>query len=307
MQSNAAVSKFAWEKLNVWTSLLNEGLSTIDDQFVTQEFKQLFLSQPDIEPENNCFIARVADVPAGILRVTNESQIERTVANLYVVPKYRQNGVGKQLLEKAIHRAHELRAQLLHIQVSVNNNPGRFLLEQAGFAAVRRFWKLTKQNREIYEDDPPQGYQLRFFNIDQDEKALTDLQNASFTGSWGFSPNTVNQINSKVRLTEWESDGILLLENLEKKIVGYNWTHRPKKTKSLTGYIGMTGIHPDLRGRGLGRYIVKAGITYLSSLKIPDIALEVDANNTSARELYLSLGFELLEETVWYELNLQHQ
>jgi len=69
----------------------------------------------------------------------------------------------------------------------------------------------------------------------------------------------------------------------------------------------MTGILPELRRLGLGRYIVQSGISYLSSLKIPTIILEVDASNMSARELYLSLGFELLEETVWYELNLKHQ
>ena len=46
--------------------------------------------------------------------------------------------------------------------------------------------------------------------------------------------------------------------------------------------------------------------SYLNDLKIPNVTLEVDASNLSARELYLSLGFELLEETVWYELNLTH-
>ena len=68
----------------------------------------------------------------------------------------------------------------------------------------------------------------------------------------------------------------------------------------------MTGVLPELRGLGLGRYIVQAGINYLNALKIPNVTLEVDASNLSARELYLSLGFELLEETVWYELNLTH-
>ena len=158
----------------------------------------------------------------------------------------------------------------------------------------------------MYENIPQPGYQLRFFNIDQDEEALTELQNQSFTGSWGFSPNTVNQIRSKVRLTEWESDGILILENSTNQMVGYNWTHRPKKIDSDQGYIGMTGVLPELRGLGLGRYIVQAGINYLNALKIPNVTLEVDASNLSARELYLSLGFELLEETVWYELNLTH-
>lgn len=307
MQTTAVISTFAWDKLDVWTEMLNHGLASDNDLYTTQNSKELFLRQPDVEPEDNCFIANIENVPAGMLRVTNESKTQRAVANLFVNPQHRRIGIGRQLLQTAIDHANKLNSQILHIQVAVNNDAGRFLLEQAGFAAVRRYWKLTKKNREIYENTPPNGYQLRFFKKGQDEKALTELQNQSFTDSWGFSPNTVNQIHSKARLTKWETDGILILENSNGDMVGYNWTHRPKKNNSTHGYIGMTGVHPGLRGLGLGRYIVQAGISYLNSLKIPNITLEVDANNMSARELYLSLGFELLEETVWYELNLKHQ
>ena len=306
MQSTAVINTFAWNKLDVWTEMLNHGLASDNDLYINQTSKELFLKQPGIEPENNCFIADIEDTPVGILRVTHEAKIERAVANLFVNPEYRRFGIGRQLLQTAIERADKLNSQILHIQVAVNNDAGRFLLEQAGFAAVRRYWKLTKKNQVIYEDKPPSGYRLRFFNMDKDEEELTKLQNKSFAGSWGFSPNTVNQISSKARLTEWESDGILILENSNQEMVGYNWTHRPKKNDSANGYIGMTGIHPELRGLGLGRYIVQSGINYLGSLKIPNVTLEVDASNMSARELYLSLGFELLEETVWYELNLTH-
>ena len=307
MQTTAVISPFAWDKLDVWTEMLNHGLASDNDLYTTPNSKELFLRQPDVEPEGNCFIADIENVPAGILRVTNEYKTQRTVANLFVNPHYRRIGIGRQLLQTAIDHSNKLDSQILHIQVAVNNDAGRFLLEQAGFAAVRRYWKLTKRNGEIYENTPPEGYQLRFFNKDQDEEALTELQNQSFMGSWGFSPNTVKQIRSKARLTEWETDGILILENSNNEMVGYNWTHRPKKNNSTQGFIGMTGILPELRRLGLGRYIVQSGISYLSSLKIPTIILEVDASNMSARELYLSLGFELLEETVWYELNLKHQ
>ncbi|MEG3595042.1 MAG: GNAT family N-acetyltransferase [Chloroflexota bacterium] len=306
MQSTAVISTFAWDKLGVWTEMLNHGLASDNDLYITQNSKELFLRQPDVGPEKNCFIADVENTPVGILRVTHEAEIHRAVANLFVSPQYRRSGIGRHLLQTAIDHASQLNTEILHIQVAVNNDAGRFLLEQAGFAAVRRYWKLTKKNEDVYENIPQPGYQLRFFNIDQDEEALTELQNQSFTGSWGFSPNTVNQIRSKVRLTEWESDGILILENSTNQMVGYNWTHRPKKIDSDQGYIGMTGVLPELRGLGLGRYIVQAGINYLNALKIPNVTLEVDASNLSARELYLSLGFELLEETVWYELNLTH-
>jgi mycothiol synthase len=306
MQTPSVINTFAWDKLKLWTKILNHGLDSDNDLYINENSKELFLSQPDIDPENNCFMAEIDNITVGILRVAYEAKIHRVVSNLFVNPEYRKIGIGRQLLQTAIDRSSHLNAQVLHIQVAVDNDAGRFLLEQAGFAAVRRYWKLTKKNNGVHQNTLPSGYQLRFFNIDQDEEALTELQNISFMDSWGFSPNTVEQISSKARLNDWESGGILILQNINNKMVGYNWTHRHKKHKSTHGYIGMTGIHPELRGLGLGRYIVQSGINYLNSLKIPNVTLEVDANNMPARELYLSLGFELLEETIWYELNLEN-
>jgi len=47
-------------------------------------------------------------------------------------------------------------------------------------------------------------------------------------------------------------------------------------------------------------------MAHLESKGAKTVKLEVDQSNKPARELYLSLGFDLLEEHVWYELNLAH-
>jgi mycothiol synthase len=301
---NASIRNFAWPDLVVWTSLVNELSGTAGgDEAVDTDFKQRFLSQPNLGAEANCFIAEVGDEAAGMARISHEPSIGRAVAEVAVLPRHRRRGVGRQLLDRAIERVRELGASVLHIQVPVLSRGGRFLLEDSGFHAARRYWRLAADVDGVAVPTLPPGYSIRPFTLDADERALTDLQNAAFSEGWGFAPNTVEEIAARVRMRPWESEGILMLE-ADGKPCGYNWTQRAKLCDTPTGYIGMTGVHPDQRGRGLGRIIVKAGMAYLETKSAQTVKLEVDHSNKPARELYLSLGFDLVEETVWYELNL---
>jgi len=304
---NASIRNFTWADVPAWTALINElSGATGSEEELDTDFKHLFLAQPNLNAETNCFLAEVGDdVAAGMARISHEPAISRVVAEVAVLPGHRRRGVGRQLLDRAIERVGELKASVLHIQVPVLSRGGRFLLEDSGFNAARRYWRLAAAVDGVGANPLPSGYSIRPFELDRDEQTLTDLQNVAFTGSWGYAPNTVEEISARVRLRPWESDGILLLL-FGQQVCGYNWTLRPKHSDVSTGYIGMTGVHPDYRGQGLGRAIVSAGMAYLESKGAKTVKLEVDHSNKPARELYLSLGFDLLEENVWYELNLAH-
>jgi mycothiol synthase len=303
---NASIRNFTWADVPAWTAIINElSGATGGEEELDTDFKHLFLSQPSLLAEDNCFIAEVGDVAAGMARVSHEPAISRAVAEVAVLPAHRRRGVGRQLLDRVIMQVGELQASVLHIQVPVLGRGGRFLLEDSGFNAARRYWRLAATVDGFDAPPLPDGYSIRHFELDRDEQILTDLQNAAFTGSWGFAPNTLEEISARVRLRPWESDGILLLQS-DQEVCGYNWTQRSVQSDVSTGYIGMTGVHPDYRGKGLGRAIVSAGIEYLESKGAKKVELEVDHSNKPARELYLSLGFDLLGENVWYELNLAH-
>ncbi len=304
MPQNASIRPFAWSDLSSWTSLVND-LDGTDGAAaaVPVAYKRLFLSQPAVDAEENCFVAEVADECAGMARVAPEPAIGRAVAEIAVLPRHRRRGVGRQLLDRVMERTGDLGLGVLHIQVSVHSRGGRFLLEDSGFYAVRRYWRLTAGLDGIEAPTLPPEFSIRPFELGRDERTLTDVQNEAFSQSWGFAPNTVEQIAARVRLRPWEPDGILLLED-RGEVCGYNWTHRPSEQDPPSGVIGMTGVRPGHRRRGLGRIIVSAGMAYLRRRGAGAVRLEVDHSNKPARELYLSLGFDLADETVWYELNL---
>ena len=306
MPQNASIKNFEWSDLPEWTALVNDLDGTSGACIETPvDYKRLLLSQPSVDAEENCFVAEVSGECAGMARVSPEPLIGRAVAEIAVLPKHRRRGVGRQLLDKVIERAGVLGLPPLHIQVSVHSRGGRFLLEDSGFYAVRRYWRLTAESDGIEVPPMPPHYSIRPFELGRDEETLTELQNDAFGQSWGFSPNTVEQIAARVRLRPWEADGILLLDGGGGEVCGYNWAHRPCESNSPSGVIGMTGVHPDHRRRGLGRVIVTAGMAYLREKGASVVRLEVDHSNKPARELYLSLGFNLADETVWYELNLE--
>ena len=146
----------------------------------------------------------------------------------------------------------------------------------------------------------PDGFSVRQFQ-GGDLEALTEIQNAAFKGSWGFSPNTPEQIKYRTGLSDTSAEGILLLKH-EDKTAGYCWTNLIPVDGELRGVIGMIGLSPDYRGQGISSAILLAGMKYLQSVDTVDVRLEVDESNVPARRLYTWAGFEKARELHWFEL-----
>ena len=94
------------------------------------------------------------------------------------------------------------------------------------------------------------------------------------------------------------------------KPVAYCWTgiyfSKDKGPGERMGRIYMLGVEPDYRGRGLGRQILLAGISYLESKGVRVVELTVDRENRVAYALYTSVGFKPWKSSLWYEKRLQN-
>ena len=152
-------------------------------------------------------------------------------------------------------------------------------------------------------EDLPDGFALRSFRPGLDSRRLTDIQNAAFGDSWGFSPNTAEQIEARVASKSTTPEGILFITHGD-DVAAYNWTARPAGPGGKLGRIAMTGVHPEYRGMGLSRPTILAGMRWLASQGVEVIELEMDLSNLSAARVYRSLGFEKVADTVWFELRL---
>ena len=142
---------------------------------------------------------------------------------------------------------------------------------------TRRYLDLVWSGASVPLPGVDAGYSVRCFE-NGDERTLTELQNACFAGSWGFCPNTVEETAAKLAFGTSFPCGIVFVEHGGRP-VAYAWTFM----SGVTGWIGMTGVHPDYRGRGLGKAALTAGMTYLAENGAKTVRLEVDDLNAAAK------------------------
>lgn len=301
MASSPRIRNFRWQDLEQLTHIFNEVNGQTNSQKAFDvEFMRQYLSQPTCQPEEHCYVAETRNNLVGFVLIAPELPISRTVTSGGVLKSHRNRGIGRSMVRKATKHAQGLGASVLHVEVSSGGASAMHLLESEGFYPVRNYWQMRWKADGVPNAELPEGFSLCLFRPGRDEEALTQLQNAAFGDTWGFCPNTVEEISARARLSRVDPDGIILVMDGGRP-AAYNWTLRASNEAGSTGSIAMTGVHPDYRGRGLGRAVVVAGMKHLRGRGVDGIELEVDSDNLPARELYRKLGFQRFRETKWYE------
>ena len=203
-----------------------------------------------------------------------------------------------ELINRAVAQAKSAKLNVAHVCVPQGSGKEK-ALENTGFSRVRTYLDMLWSLDELPELELPTGYSVRPFEPG-DTALLTSVQNDAFTGSWGFCPNTEEQIEYRIHMPNTSKAGILfLLEGV--RPAGYCWTVKVPSENGVRGMIGMVGVMPDYRGKGMSRHILQAGMKYLRSAGMREICLEVDEGNNPAVRLYKSIGFKTIGERHWFE------
>ena len=270
-------------------------------ELARQTFQEV-LAQPDLAPSNNCFLLEEEGKVQGFCLVIPELPISRTVLGFEVAPHLSGSSLESALLHRGTDRARELGARVSHI-CPPDPEHRAALLEAEGFVRARTYWDMVWDQEALPQWQVPEGFAFRSFQVG-DAFLLTEVQNSAFEGSWGFCPNTVEQIAYRTSMANTSHQGIVFLHQDEKP-AGYCWTCVAPANGGIRGLIGMIGVVPNYRGKGVSRAILLAGMEYLGSIGVEDIALQVDENNTPAIRLYTSVGFEKAGELHWLERKLE--
>ena len=270
-------------------------------ELARQTFQQV-LAQPELAPANNCFLLAEEGKVQGFCLVFPELPISRTVLEFEVAQHLSGSPLETDLLQRGMDRARELGARVSHICLPDLGHRAA-LLGAEGFGHVRTYWDMVWDQEALPRWQVPQGFAVRSFQTG-DASLLTEVQNSAFDGSWGFCPNTVEQIEYRTSMANTSPQGILFLHQ-DGKPAGYCWTCVAPANGGIRGLIGMIGVVPDYRGQRVSRTILLAGMEFLGSIGVADIALLVDGSNTPAISLYTSVGFEKQGERHWFERKLE--
>ena len=235
----------------------------------------------------------------GSLFTVPERRIGRVILYCFVHPSHRRKKIGDSLFARGFKHARALGLTTVHVNVYKDNSTGNAFLDRLGFRCVRKYLEMQKRLVEAREQvaDLPAGFYFRYLR-DGEEKKLAQLQNHSFQGSWGFNPNTADEVKLWLR-SNGSSPGDIILAFFGEKPAGYCWTLM--ESEKRRGKIHMIGVKPQYRGKDLGKALLTKGLSYLAKEGMHIAILTVDSDNEPAKNLYHSFGFKAINTSLWYE------
>lgn len=265
------------------------------------------LGRPNYVAAEDLFVAEVGGKVIGYIDVRPELGIGRAVLDCLIHPEHRRKGLATELFHYASRRARELGARVVHVHAPEDNVAAKGLLSKLGFGFVRRFLELRRELSEAHLPDTEQGALSSRHLRPGEEDKLTEIQNRSFAGTWGYNPNTVEEIVHRLNMADSSPEDVILICEGDRPI-GYCWTAiEPGENAAMgagKGRIYMLGVDPDYRGRGIGKRALLAGLAHLKSKGMEVAELVVDSENPAACALYESGGFRILSTSAWYEKEL---
>jgi mycothiol synthase len=256
-----------------------------------------WLRQPNLHPERDgFFVLETAGLPVGAGYLVVEEALGRGV--LLVDSPGPVAGAEEALVTHAMAHARALGLRAVQVDVAEGHTARRALLERMGFTHVRTHWHLRREGDAPTGVGLGPGQRVRLAGR-EDVPVLTALQNAAFTGSWGYAPNTEEEIAYRVfEAPDDAPDPVLLLEQ-EGQVMAYCWAH--VEVAGGPGFVGMVGTAPHAQGRGLGRVVTAAAVDHLVGMGAAPVDITVDSENTPAVRLYERLGFLLAWRSLWYQ------
>jgi len=137
---------------------------------------------------------------------------------------------------------------------------------------------------------------------EEDIPELMEIEQRSFPTPWPESA-----YRHELR---YGTDSLFYVLQPQKEASSETWWERLKglwqsPRSPILGYVGIRllsdeahittiAVHPDWRGRGLGKYILLMAIERALKYRVHFITLEVRASNRIAQNLYTDLGFQFV-------------
>lgn len=302
------VRTFIDDDMGAYRKLFFQGAKERGETWLeSPEYFRTIINRPNHCPQHDLFVlSHTKQGLIGFADISSEVKIKRIICDGFVHPDFRRMGLATRLLESVFKRSQEIGAEVIHVCVNEGNRTAHQFLSASGFFPKRHYLELALEMEKVKASPSDRGWEgIGHFHEGQ-ETLLAQVQNKVFSGSWGFCPNTTEDIKYYLRLTQVSIHDVILMEK-NHTVIAYLWPQRlgfGKGSSVKKSRVHMFGITPEFRGKGWGRRLLQYALERFKEEGIITVELTVDELNAQAMSLYESLGFQVIAGQVWYEKKL---
>jgi dTDP-4-amino-4,6-dideoxy-D-galactose acyltransferase len=162
-----------------------------------------------------------------------------------------------------------------------------------------------KRRLSLIANEPlvaPPSVHMRAARLD-DLEALEPLCEGSYTESRFYSDRRFSKQSVSLMYKIWvrksvqgAADWVWVLE-WNKRPAGFITCHL---SGDRTGQVQLTALHPDLRGKGIGRHLYETALRWFADQGVETVIYVTQARNIPAQRLIQRLGFLSDSTQLWY-------
>jgi mycothiol synthase len=259
-----------------------------------------------IDLERDAWLVELEGRLAGVMHLC-ELRGSAFISDGYVHPELRGRGVGSMLIDLVEARARERVGEApaasrvaLHNSHLVGDAAAPLLLEAKGFVPVRSFFRMVA---DLEQADPlpdwPPGVEVRPFDVAAHGRLLHAADEEAFVDEWGHTPMPYETWTTRVLLKPQFDPSLFVVAWAGDAVAGFSFNY-PKRMGDW-GWIGVLGVAPAWRRRGLGLALLRESFRRFRATGETVAALGVDSQNpTGATRLYERAGMRVLwRADVW--------
>jgi mycothiol synthase len=214
----------------------------------------------------------------------------------FVSPDHRARGIGGRLVSGVLAHVAREGGGRVHFWAYDPGPAHMKIVMHHGMKLARR---ISRMHRTLPAGraQAREGVELRPFRVGRDEAAWLDAHNEVFAdhpdeGNW-------REQDLAWHLEEpwFDPEGFILAVD-DEGVAGYCWM----KPEGSVAWLYILGVRPRARGRGLGRALAAAGLSWAASKGAHMCQLYADSSDEPALAVYRALGFTQDHVDECYEL-----
>ncbi|HYH92363.1 MAG TPA: GNAT family N-acetyltransferase [Candidatus Saccharimonadales bacterium] len=220
--------------------------------------------------------------------------------DLTVLPSARRRGHGRRLVAVALEVARERGQPELQLYVPPHLPASERFAEAVGLRYRSSLWQFQlAPERDVPPPVFPPDVTVRTFDLDLDRElaAWTTFMHAAFEGHptpMNWTPSVIAHVHS---MPDFDPAGILVVRPVHGPdepvaFARVELLEQDQPAGARLGDVGLIGVLPEWRRRGLGRELLRWGVGELRRRGAGRIELSVEALNDRATRLYQAHGFE---------------